>query len=162
VIDHAELDLAGTIAVGNDLMLNSPGNAIENVSGDNQVDGAVTLGRDTTIDLASGSSLLLGNTIDDGGSNSSLIQTGSSTLMLSGSNAYSGGTRVQGGTLRVFSNSATGTSGTVVIGAAATQRSSAVTYTLPPGGLQLRRFADGEPPSVHAQRGRYADGECAG
>jgi fibronectin-binding autotransporter adhesin len=53
---------------------------------------------------------------NNGSKNLALLKTGSSTYLLTGSNAYTNGTTIQAGTILIGNNNALGTGGTVLLG----------------------------------------------
>ena len=81
--------------------------------------GAVTMdgARTVTINGTSGKSLTFSNAITNGTSIGALTKTGSGTLLLSGSNSYTGPTTVQQGTLTIDGNISTSSLTTVDTGA---------------------------------------------
>ena len=72
--------------------------------------GAVTLGAHVTNEVRK-LALIVGGEIGDGGSGYSLTKTGAGTLVLAGSNTYSGGTTISVGTLLLSNNNALGAAG---------------------------------------------------
>jgi filamentous hemagglutinin family protein len=61
----------------------------------------ITLGANSSIDVASGRTLTYGGVITDGASTFGLTKAGSGTLVLSGTNTYDGGTTISAGTLAI-------------------------------------------------------------
>ncbi len=105
VTDDGELDLSNSITLTNALTLSSTGNAIVNESGTSGLNGPVTLGLDTTIDVASGSTLMFFGAIGDGSPSNGygLTETGGGLLITAAttSNTYTGDTTVDSGTLEL-------------------------------------------------------------
>ncbi len=80
-----------------------------------QTNGAVTLLSNSTITVSS-NNLTLGGNVADSGANRSLSKAGAGTLILSGSNSYTGGTTITAGTLGLGSADALGSAGSIVFG----------------------------------------------
>jgi autotransporter-associated beta strand protein len=76
----------------------------------------VVLGDNLSISVGSGAIAAISGPISENGGSHSLTLSGSGTLILSGSNDYSGGTTVTGGTLNVNSAQALPTTGMLVVG----------------------------------------------
>jgi autotransporter-associated beta strand protein len=91
--------------------------ALQTVSGSSTWRGPVTLASDTSVHSAAGTTLaLLGNTDGAG----ALTKQGSGTLVLGGSNTYTGATNIGAGVLRLADPQALGaTAGSTTIGAGA-------------------------------------------
>lgn len=149
VSSGATLDVSGNISVlGEALSLSGTGSAgqgaLRNSSGNNVYGGLITLAANATISSTSGTLQLdvtsgqnvVGNfdlTIDGAGDvrindgislgGGGLAKSGAGSLWLSSSNAYTGTTSVQAGTLRVLDNGAlgSGTAGTSVVSGAAVE-----------------------------------------
>jgi len=97
----AVLSLSGGITVGDEsLTLNgtgiSSGGGLRSTSGDNTYNGAVSLSSASSVGVDA-NSLSLGGTVSGG---NSLTKVGAGTLILTGTNSYSGGTTVSAGTLQ--------------------------------------------------------------
>ena len=105
VTDDGELDLSNSITLSNALTLSSTGNAIVNESGTSSLNGPVTLGLDTTIDVASGSTLNVFGAIGDGSPSNGygVTETGGGLMVYASTNAntYTGDTTVDSGTLEL-------------------------------------------------------------
>jgi fibronectin-binding autotransporter adhesin len=86
----------GTGAIG--------GGAIRNISGDNTWDGSATLAGNTTVNVATGSSLTFDDGISGGAHNLSVI--GGGTLQSNAAAGYSGNTNVTGSTIKLGANNA--------------------------------------------------------
>ncbi|HEV8267881.1 MAG TPA: autotransporter-associated beta strand repeat-containing protein, partial [Thermoanaerobaculia bacterium] len=120
----AALDIQGGIDVAEPLSINglgigaSPQGALRSVSGGNAVTGSVTLQSDAAIGVDSGSVFIIQGNVDGSGF---LRKVGLGQLILSGTNSYTGQTRVNVGVLRAQSGAALGdpTTGTIVSGGAA-------------------------------------------
>ena len=67
VTDDAEVDLSNNVNVHNNFTIDSPGTAINSVSGNNEVFATITLDADTTIGAAPETSLFLAGTISGPG-----------------------------------------------------------------------------------------------
>ena len=134
---NAELDLAGSLTLANDLSINTSGTAIKQVSGSGVLSGSVTLLADTTVSVASGLTLAITGVIDDAANAFALTKTGVGKLQLGAANTYDGGTTVSAGTLEVLAAQATGVGGVVTVADGSTLLVSTATYTLPSGGLSL-------------------------
>jgi fibronectin-binding autotransporter adhesin len=113
----------GTLAVGGDSALGSGPASLRNTTtivssgGAHTISNAITLyntvsGFPTLVTIGGSNSLTLSGVISEGPSTiSSLRQTDTSTLTLSGTNSFRGGVEVAAGTLAVGSSSALGTGG---------------------------------------------------
>lgn len=123
---------------------NSAG-ALNNLSGNNTLNGQVTFGGNTTINSTAGA-LTLGSYTDlgattlttsgvgnitfagqVGGSGGSLVKSGSGTLTLSGANSYTGGTTIAAGTLAANNASALSYTGNIAFTGGTLQYGSGVT-----------------------------------
>lgn len=87
---------------------------VTNAAGSHAIATGVALARNATFSSAANASLTLSGTISETGAARSLSKTGSGTLVLSGSNSYTGGTSVTAGTL-TFGNGSLGNSGAVTV-----------------------------------------------
>ncbi|MBI5691738.1 MAG: autotransporter-associated beta strand repeat-containing protein [Verrucomicrobia bacterium] len=124
VASGATLGLQGGITVnGNEqLVLSGTGDtgragALDNLSGNNAVAGAVTLAADSRIGAASGTTLTLSGPVGESGGARSLTANGNGTIVLAAANTYTGATTVNAGTTLVAAaNDALGSpaSGTTV------------------------------------------------
>jgi fibronectin-binding autotransporter adhesin len=108
---------AATIS-NNPVAINGTGSAgqgaLENLSGDNTLDGTLTLVSNSIVNVASGSLTIIGSIYGTGG----LTKTGSGTLIYNALNHYTGDTNVMQGTLvSEFFNSFIGTNVNVSSGA---------------------------------------------
>jgi len=81
------------------------------------------------INGASGTSTFSGQVVDGAGGSGilSIVKSGNSTQVFSGSNTYTGGTTINGGTLALGNANALGTSGTITFGGGALQFSASNT-----------------------------------
>ena len=117
-----------TISPGTTLNVNAArtttNNNVQNWNGDftflgtgtlNLGTGAVTMNASRTVTVAV-STLTIGGAIGDSGSGFSLTKAGAGTLVLSGANTYSGGTRINGGSVQ-FNTAAVPASGLITINA---------------------------------------------
>ena len=146
VTTGAALEIQGGITVGAEALTLNNGNgtgsatgALRNISGDNTCGGQITLGSAARINsdsgnltLNSGSSLTGNFALTVGGTGNttissaiatgtgSLTKDGAGNLTLSGTNTYSGGTTMSGGTLSISNNSSLGT-GTITFTAGTIQ-----------------------------------------
>ncbi len=91
--------------------------------------GAVTLGASRTVTV-SGSTLTVGGAIGDGGNARGLTKAGAGTLLLSGSNSYTGTTTVNAGTLQINSNNRINDSSALTLAGGTFQASGTVTDTM--------------------------------
>ncbi len=95
-----------TIAgVGTTLGRGEQAGALYNDGGDSTLTGSVTLGANAAVGSRAGN-LTLSGVISDGASDFSLTKIGPGTVILSGSNTYSGATVIQEGVLRVNTSGA--------------------------------------------------------
>ncbi len=105
VTDDGELDLSNSITLTNALTLSSTASAIVNESGTSGLNGPVTLGLDTTIDVATGSTLNFFDAIGDGSPSNGygVTETGGGLMVYASTNAntYTGDTTVNSGTLEL-------------------------------------------------------------
>jgi autotransporter-associated beta strand protein len=117
--------ITSTAAGGGLLTLNNGGNPVAIVvSGSGHViDRRVTLALESDLRVTvegSDDSLNIAGSVEDVGAGYSLVKDGSGTLVLSGSNAYMGGTIVDDGTLVVASPGAIAAGTSLLVGADAT------------------------------------------
>lgn len=114
----------GSLTIGAGTTLNAPAGAIAlaannaqtwngdfTFSGANNLDlgtGAVTLGNNVSINAA-GSTLTVGGSIGDGGNNRGITKAGAGTLVLNGSNSFTGPVAITGGVLRITQATGLGT-----------------------------------------------------
>jgi autotransporter-associated beta strand protein len=80
-------------------LANTAGAATIDNSGSNMIAVPITLQSNLSVDSSPGSMLTIAGAIGESGSSYSLTLSGGGQLVLSGSNSYSGGTTVLGGTL---------------------------------------------------------------
>ena len=92
------LEADATGALGSGLLTMSGGVLSNNVSA--TLTNSVNLGSDTTFGVSSGQTLTLGGVITNA---HALTKTGAGTLALGSTNAYTGNTTINGGTLRLIS-----------------------------------------------------------
>ena len=108
-----------TIAATNGATLtlaNTAGSAtISDSGGNHTIAVPITLASNLSVTASTGSALAIAGGISDGGSGLSLSFSGGGELILSGTDAYSGGTNITGGTLDIAAASALPTSGLVAI-----------------------------------------------
>jgi autotransporter-associated beta strand protein len=138
VVSGGTLALSNAITVAEGLTITGTGvggaGALQNVSGNNTVSGAITLGsggatianptasttftisggitgagQPLTIDVVSGATNIINTTGINTTNGGSLIKTNSGVLIISAAGNYTGGTTLGGGTVRVGDNSALGT-----------------------------------------------------
>ena len=105
----------GTVALSTNNVQNWNGDFT--FAGPNDLDlgaGAVTMSSSRTVTVASNTLIVEGG-ISDSGSGFSLTKTGAGTLVLAGSNTYTGGTTVSEGTLDFAGPDATPTEGIVTV-----------------------------------------------
>jgi autotransporter-associated beta strand protein len=111
VSDGATLAVQGGISLPAAVMLGGPGagsgGALWNPQGQNTLTGPITLTDDAQIEVDGGTLTVAG--VISG--NAALTSSGAGTLVLSGSNTFTGGLTVLSGTLSVPSVSSTGTAG---------------------------------------------------
>ncbi len=120
----ATLNLQGTGIGGGGALVNSAFNVSSNLT----VTSGTTLTGDTTIGVASAnSSLELDNTISG---NFGITKIGSGTLVLTGTNTFSGGLTVANGTLQISTINNAGTNGVLGNNTSVTLGSSGQTATL--------------------------------
>ena len=116
ILGTGTLAVSGDITVANTLNIDSSGTAIRSSSGTNVLGGNFNMGGDTIVEVGTGSSLEITAAIDDASGNRSLTQSGTGTLVLSGTDTYTGSTTVNG-TLSVNGSIASSSEVTVVSGA---------------------------------------------
>jgi autotransporter-associated beta strand protein len=107
-----------TTGTGGNLTLVATSGAVTlaNSGGSHSIGASVALGSNLNVTTAAGSKLAISGPVTQDTAGTSLNLGGSGTLVLSGSDSYSGGTTVTGGTLDVTSSQALPTTGTLVIG----------------------------------------------
>lgn len=123
VAGGATLALSGSdFTTSETLAINGQGvaaaGALRNLSGNNTVSGAISLGSESSVGAAAGTTLTSSGVISGG---FGLTKVGDGTLVLSGANSYTGTTAVNAGVIEVRNNSSLGTTGsptTVASGAA--------------------------------------------
>ena len=100
----------------------SAGGSIAVLSGTHQVSAPLVLEGNAGIALSAGAELVISGNISDSPADSgfSLVASGDGTLVLSGSNSYSGGTSVEGGTLLMTSAEALPAGTPLTLGAGGT------------------------------------------
>src|ERR1051325_9685541 len=151
----AALELSGSIAIGGEaLTLNgagiSDGGALRNTSGTNSYAGATTLGSASRVNSDAGTLTLsggitgAGQDLTVGGASNVIIsgaiatttgalnKDGTGTLVLIGTNTYSGATTISNGTLQVGNGGTTGTLGSGALtynGALVFNRSDSLTFS---------------------------------
>ena len=115
VANGAALQVQGNISVSGEALTLSGngvnnGGAMENVAGSNIWSGVITLASSVTLGADSGSTLVINKQLTDGGSGFGVTKVGAGTLQFAGStsNAYTGQTNVNLGTLQLNQTS-TGT-----------------------------------------------------
>ena len=116
--------------------------ALFNEAGNNAFGGPVILATASSIGTAAGTSLTISNQVSDDTTPQPLLKVGAGTLVLTGANAYRGGTMVNAGTLSINSDSALGdpagqvtlsTLGNLLVSAGTT---TARTFNLNSGSIQ--------------------------
>jgi autotransporter-associated beta strand protein len=103
---------------GNTLTLAGTGSSaatISNSGGSQTINAPIVLGSNLSVAASPNSVLTIAGSIEETG-NQSLSVSGGGELILSGTNSYTGGTTVNGGTLSVASAQALPTSGVLVVG----------------------------------------------
>ena len=129
------------------------GVTITATTGSHAIQTAVAFNYSVTVATASGTQLTIAGNISEVSGTRSLTKTGSGTLVLSGTNAYSGGTSINAGVLEFSSSSSLGTGTTLALGAAATNGTlryasgntadiSGLTVTLNAGGGTIDTYAN--------------------
>ena len=110
------------IVGGNTLTLdnNAGGVAVTVVTGSHSIQTAVAFNDNVTVTPAGGTQLSISGNITQASGSSSLTMSGAGTLVLSGSNSYTGGTSVSNGVLNFNSLSALGTGTTLSLGGTST------------------------------------------
>ena len=110
-------------SAGSTLALANPAGSAATISdsgGNHTVGAAITLGSNLSVSVTSGSVLTIAGGIGQGGGNQSLSVSGGGELILSGTDTYTGGTTVSGGTLEFASPSAMPTTGIIIVGRSGT------------------------------------------
>ena len=120
---------AGTLAVAGTVNLGAAGNGIVISDGATFAVTATStfaathlfkIAGSSMFDIAAGTTTTLQGVISNGASPGSLVKTDTGTLLISGTNTYTGATDVNGGTLRAGSAGAFGSSSTFAVAAGAT------------------------------------------
>jgi autotransporter-associated beta strand protein len=126
-------NLAGGNGGSGIVVIRYVGTALENVSGDNTWNGAITLGSSIGISSLAGT-LTLGGAIGESSSGYGITKVGDGTVALSVANTYTGATSILQGTLEVTANNALGTiaAGTTVA-SGATLKLTNVNYSTAEG-----------------------------
>lgn len=119
-----QINNAAGISVGDEpLILNgdgiSGGGALDSVLGSNLWAGLITLASNSTIDVEADSLTLSGGVAESGGSRS-LTKNGAGTLVVNGSNTYTGPTLINAGTLQLGSSNRLSDSSALTIASGAT------------------------------------------
>lgn len=149
VTSGAALQIQGGITVGSEaLTLNGSGisnyGALRNISGNNSIAGAITLGSASTVYSSAGTLTLSGGitnggfAVTFGGSGNitesgvisgtgALIKNDSGTLNLTGVNTFSGGSTLNGGTVIVYGSSLGASTGAATINSATLEIAATVT-----------------------------------
>jgi len=125
VEDGATLELeSGGLTVANQISLAGQGNgsqaALNLSSGTSSVSGDITLADDASVGASGSSTLTLSGVISDGGSAYDLNKEGTGTVVLSGTNTYTGDTTVEAGTLQLSGGNAIVDSNLVTVDSGAT------------------------------------------
>ena len=98
-------------------LANTAGSAtISNSGGNNTIAAPITMGNNLSITASTGSVLTIASTIAESSSGTSLSFGGGGELILGGTNTYTGGTIVNGGTVSVTAASALPSAGVLVAG----------------------------------------------
>jgi autotransporter-associated beta strand protein len=107
-----------TTGTGGNLTLVATSGAVTlaNSGGSHSISASIALGSNLNVTTVAGSKLAISGPVTQINAGTSLNLSGSGTLVLSGSDSYSGGTTVNSGTLDVNSAQALPTSGVVVVG----------------------------------------------
>ncbi len=107
---------------GNSLQLANSGSpaSIAVTSGTSSIKAPVVLGDNVDVTAGSGTSLTISGPVSENGGSHALTLSGAGSLVLSGTNNYTGGTFVTGGTLVVTASSALPNGGALTIGAGGT------------------------------------------
>ena len=111
-----------TVSGANTLTLdnNSAGATIATVAGAHDIQTSVALNDNVNVATDAGTQLTLSGTVSQATGTRSLTKTGTGTLVLSGSNSYSGGTFVNNGVLNFNGLSALGAGSTLDLGSVST------------------------------------------
>ncbi len=113
VTTGATLAISGGITSAEPLVLNSTGvggnGAIRNLSGTNTLSGTISLNTASYIGVETGSTLRSTGIISQAGGAKDLTKVGSGTLILSGTNTYTGTTAVNAGILEITNAASLGT-----------------------------------------------------
>jgi fibronectin-binding autotransporter adhesin len=79
-----------------------------NITSSTTIANAITVSGDPVFDIATGTTTTISGTITDGGGVGDVVKQGDGTLILTGTNTYSGGTIISAGTLQIGDGSTTG------------------------------------------------------
>ena len=128
-------DIGGTSV----LTLDNSGTAyLTVVGGQHAIGTPIILAGNLNVSPSFGSTITLGDNISESSSGSSLILSNNGTLVLEGSNNYSGGTAVEAGRLQLVNSAALGTGGLAVDGGTVDLQNNSVTVSSLsgiPGGI---------------------------
>jgi autotransporter-associated beta strand protein len=107
-----------TIGTGGNLTLVATSGAVTlaNSGGSHSISAPIALGSNLNVTGAAGSTLTIAGSVTEINAGMSLNLSGNGTLALTGTDSYSGGTTVNGGTLDVNNAHALPTSGVLVVG----------------------------------------------
>lgn len=104
---------SSALTVGESFTINGTGSGgngvLQNTGGNNTVSGLITMATDSTIGATTGTTISATNVINGA---ASLTKVGAGTLVLSGTNTYTGSTNINGGTVVVSSDANLGTAPT--------------------------------------------------
>jgi autotransporter-associated beta strand protein len=114
-----------TTAAGSTSYAAGIGMVVQSGSGGDTISAPIVLGNSQTWEVDTGGTLSVTGGIGDGGAGLALSKTGSGLLVLAGTNTYSGGTSVNGGTLIVANQNALPANKALNIASGATVAASA-------------------------------------